>query len=180
MELSAGTECRTALSCWRLCRSQTGATGWLGRQKEGFYAASAGAHGVLRWHDNQGWDAQAKSVPISDIPGSYRPELLPLVLQEIETPRAVGLVALGEHKRQIGGHQQPALRLAAGLHLLAIGISDYNEYNAKNLRLNYAHRDARPRQHNHRHASGLYQVKPQLLSDKDANKVGIPGTKDDV
>ena len=34
------------------------------------------------------WDAAADSVPIADIPGSYRPEVLPFLLQELETARA--------------------------------------------------------------------------------------------
>src|SRR5262249_20626624 len=67
---------------------------------------------------------------------------------------------------------------------LAIGIDAYNEEYAKNLRLNYADRDARDlasaivntqavtdmqgRQ------GGLYAaVEPQVLLDKDANKAGI-------
>jgi WD40 repeat protein len=147
---------------------------WVAWTPEGFYAATAGAHGVLHWHDNQGWDAPAKSVPIADIPGSYRPDLLPLVLQELETPRALGLAALAEHNRQIMLRTNSRVAPGARLHLLAIGISAYNEDYAKNLRLHYAHRDATDL------ASAiastqdaLYQVKPQLLSDKEANKVGI-------
>jgi hypothetical protein len=49
--------------------------------------------GVLRWHVNRGWDAAADSVPIADIPRSYRPEVLPFVLQELETTRTLGRVS---------------------------------------------------------------------------------------
>jgi hypothetical protein len=74
---------------------------WVAWTPEGFYAASPGAHGFLRWHVNRGWDEPADSVPIENIPGSYRPEILPLVLQELETPRALGLAVLAEHNRQV-------------------------------------------------------------------------------
>jgi WD40 repeat protein len=76
-------------------------TNWVAWTPEGFYAASAGAHGVLRWHVNHGWDQPADSVPVEEIPGSYRPEVLPLVLQELETPRALGLAVLAEHNREV-------------------------------------------------------------------------------
>src|SRR5271165_3467294 len=76
-------------------------TNWVAWTPEGFYAATAGAHGVLRWHVNRGWDAPADSVPIADIPGSYRPAMLPLVLQELETPRALGLAVMAEHSREV-------------------------------------------------------------------------------
>ena len=80
-------------------------------------------------------------------------------------------------RAQPGGrdpHQQPG-PAGAQLHLLAIGISAYNEDYAKHLRLNYADRDARDL------ASAIVNtqdslyaaVKPQVLHDKDANKAGI-------
>ncbi len=60
------------------------------------------------------------------------------------------------------------------LHLLTIGIDQYNEEYAKNLRLHFADRDA----HDLASAivntqSALYEVKPTVLLDKDANKTGI-------
>ena len=116
---------------------------WVAWTPEGFYAATPGAHGILRWHVNRGWDAPADGVPVEDIPGSFRPAVLPLVLQELETPRALGLAVLAEHRREVHDpHQQP-VPPGAQLHLLAIGISAYNEDYAKNLRLNFADRDAR-------------------------------------
>jgi hypothetical protein len=76
-------------------------TDWVAWTPEGFYAATAGAQGLLRWHVNRGWDAAADSVAVADIGGFYRPAVLPLVLQELETPRAVGLAVMAEQKQQV-------------------------------------------------------------------------------
>ena len=146
-------------------------TNWVAWTPEGFYAATPGAHGILRWHGNHGWDTAADSVPIEDIPGSYRPAVLPLVLQELETSRAVGLAMLSEHNKEVAIRTHSLLPPGVRLNLLTIGISAY----AKNLRLQYADRDARDL------ASaivvtqeGLYShVTAQALLDKDANRSGI-------
>jgi WD40 repeat protein len=149
-------------------------TNWVAWTPEGFYAATAGAQGVLRWHVNRGWDAAADSIPITEIPGSYRPTVLPLVLQELETPRALGLAIMAEHSREVMLRTNSQVPPGARLHLLAVGISAYNETYAKSLRLHYADRDA------HDLASAidstqasLYQVRPQVLLDKEASKPGI-------
>jgi WD40 repeat protein len=146
---------------------------WVAWTPEGFYAATAGAQGVLRWHVNRGWEP-ADSVPVEDIPGSYRPELLPLVLQENETPRALGLTVLAEHNREVMLRTHSHISPGAKLYLLAIGIDQYNEEYAKNLRLQFADRDA----HDLASAivntqSALYEVKPTVLLEKDANKKGV-------
>jgi hypothetical protein len=149
-------------------------TNWVAWTPEGFYAATAGAQGVLRWHVNRGWDAPADSVQIADIPGSYRPAVLPLVLQELETPRALGLAVMAEHNREVMLRTNSHVPPGARLHLLAIGISAYNEEYAKNLRLYYADRDANDLASAIVNTqSGLYQVQPQVLADKDANRLGI-------
>ena len=92
---------------------------WVAWTPEGFYDATPGAQGVLRWHVNHGWDAPATDVPVADIPGSYRPNVLPLVLQQLETPRALGLAVLAEHneevRRRTNSHVPPGTRL----HLLS-------------------------------------------------------------
>ena len=113
--------------------------------------------------------------PIEDIPGSFRPAVLPLVLQELETPRALGLAVLAEHNKEVAIRTHSQLPPGVQLHLLTIGISAYNEDYAKNLRLHYADRDA------HDLASaiantqeGLYsRVTAQVLLDKDASRGGI-------
>jgi len=150
-------------------------TNWMAWTPEGFFAATPGAHGILRWHVNHGWDAPADSIPIEDIPGSFRPAVLPLVLQELETPRALGLAVLAEHNKDVAIRTHSQLPPGVQLHLLAIGISAYNEDYGKNLRLHYADRDA------HDLASaivntqaGLYShVDAQALLDKDASRGGI-------
>ena len=149
-------------------------TNWVAWTPEGFYAATAGGQGVLRWHVNKGWDP-ADSVPVEDIAGSYRPEVLPLVLQELETPRALGLANLVEHKRQVMLRTHSHIPPGAQLHLLTIGIDQYNEEYAKNLRLQFAARDA------HDLATVIVGTQEALyhvnlvgkLLDKDANKKGI-------
>ncbi len=112
---------------------------------------------------------------IEDIPGSFRPGVLPLVLQEMETPRALGLAVLAEHNRQIKIRTNSRLSPGTKLHLLAIGISAYNEDYAKNLRLQFADRDARDLASAIANTQGsLYaDVKPQMLLDKDTNRGGI-------
>jgi WD40 repeat protein len=150
-------------------------TNWVAWTPEGFYAATPGAHGILRWHVNHGWDAAADSIPIEDIPGSFRPAVLPLVLQELETPRALGLAVLAEHNKEVAIRTHSRLSPGVQLHLLTIGISAYNAEYAKNLRLHYADRDA------HDLASaiantqeGLYsRVDAQALLNQDASRGGI-------
>jgi WD40 repeat protein/uncharacterized caspase-like protein len=149
-------------------------TNWVAWTPEGFYAATAGAHGVLRWHVNHGWDAPADSVPVADIPGSYRPAMLPLVLQELETPRAFGLAGMAEHSHEVMLRTNSHVPPGARLHLLAVGISAYNEDYAKSLRLHYADRDANDLASAIVGTQGsLYQVQPQVLLNKDASKSGI-------
>jgi WD40 repeat protein len=149
-------------------------TDWVSWTPEGYYSATPGAHGLLRWHINNGWDAPASIVAIEDIPGSYRPNVLSLVLDELETQRALGRVILTEHDREIALRTNSRVSPNAQLHLLAIGISAYNEDHAKNLRLRYADRDASDL------ASALmatqasiYHLNPQVLLDEDATRSGI-------
>jgi len=149
-------------------------TNWIAWTPEGFYAATGAAYGILRWHVNRGWDP-ADSVAVEEIPGSFRPSVLPLVLQEMETPRALGLAVLAEHNREIRIRTNSRLPPGTKLYLLAIGISAYNEDYAKNLRLQYADRDARDPASVIANTQGsLYaDIKPQVLLDKTANKDGI-------
>jgi hypothetical protein len=150
-------------------------TNWVAWTPEGFYAATPGARAILRWHKNHGWDASTESVPVDDITGSFRPAVLPLVLHELETPRALGLAVLAEHNKEVAIRTHSQLPPGVQLHVLTVGISGYNEDYAKNLRLHYADRDA------HDLASaivstqeGLYsRVDAQSLTEKDATRGGI-------
>ncbi|MHC4430192.1 MAG: hypothetical protein ACYS0D_16575, partial [Planctomycetota bacterium] len=100
-------------------------TNWVAWTPEGFYAATPGAHGILRWHDNRGWDEPAEAIPIAEIKGSYCPKALPLVLQEMDTVRALGLVELQEHRRAVQVRTRSTVPPGGRLHVLAMGVSDY-------------------------------------------------------
>jgi uncharacterized caspase-like protein len=93
----------------------------------------------------------------------------------METPRALGLAVLAEHNREVMLRTNSRLAPGTRLYLLAIGISAYNEDYAKNLRLQYADRDAHDLASAIANTQGsLYaDVKPQVLLNKDANKAGI-------
>jgi WD40 repeat protein len=148
---------------------------WIAWTPEGFYGATAGAFGVLQWQVNRGFDAAADTVPVYAIPKLRRPEALALVLQELETARALGIADMKAARRDVqiatGSTNAPGARL----HVLTIGVSDYGD-KARNLQLKFAHRDA------HDVASalvntqegGLYAaVKLSLLHDGTADKAGI-------
>jgi WD40 repeat protein len=131
---------------------------WVAWTPEGFYGATPGAHGVLRWHVNRGWDAPGEAVPVSDIPELRRPGILPLVLQEMETARAIGVYEIVKAreavKRQTGSSVAPGARL----HVLAVGVSDYGEQ-ARHLRLDFADQDAQDV------ASALVNTQGSLYAD---------------
>ena len=59
---------------------------WVAWTPEGFYGATPGAFGVLRWHVNRGFDAAAETVPVSDIPRLRRPDALPLCCKSWKRP----------------------------------------------------------------------------------------------
>ena len=117
-------------------------TNWVAWTPEGFYAASPGAHGVLRWHVNQPDWQPAKDYAVADIPGFYRPEAIKLVLQEMETPRAIGLAVMAEQRRKVQLLTNSRVPPGAKLHVLAIGVSHYNEQHGAHLRLKFAQKDA--------------------------------------
>lgn len=117
-------------------------TNWVAWTPEGFYAATPGAHGVLRWHINRPGFATT-SHAVADIPGFHRPDAIPLVVQEMETARALGIATIAEQRRQVALLTQSGVPPGARLHLLAIGVSRYNERHAAHLRLAFADKDAR-------------------------------------
>ena len=100
---------------------------WVAWTPEGFYDATPGAFGVLQWQVNRGFNAAADTVPVNAIPRLLRPDALALVLQELETARALGIadlqVARADVQEATGSEKQPGARL----HVLTIGISDYGE-----------------------------------------------------
>jgi WD40 repeat protein len=148
---------------------------WVAWTPEGFYGATPGAFGVLQWQVNHGSDAATDTVPVSEIPSLRRPDALPLVLQELETARALGIADLKAARREVqivtGATRPPGARL----HVLAIGVSDYGD-KAKDLRLKFADRDAQDLASAlvNTQANGLYaEVKPIFLHDATADKAYI-------
>jgi WD40 repeat protein len=148
---------------------------WVAWTPEGFYGATAGAFGVLQWQRNHGFDAAADTFPVSGIAILRRPDALALVLQELETARAVGIANIKAARRDVLIATGSKKALGATLHVLTIGVSDYGD-KAKDLRLKFAHRDAQDVASAllNTQEGGLYaEVKPQFLLDRTADKAGI-------
>jgi WD40 repeat protein len=160
---------------------------WVAWTPEGFYNATQGALGVLKWEVNRGNDAAAEVVPVSSIPKLRRADVLPLVLQQLETLRALGIADLAaarlEVKLATGADEAPGPRL----YILTIGIDDYGD-KAVGLHLNFATRDAEElanvlvaTQGDTSKGGGLYaKVIPQYLHDETANREGIFGAIDSI
>jgi WD40 repeat protein len=156
---------------------------WVTWTPEGFYDATPGAFGVLRWHINHGPDSAAEAIPIYLIPKLKRPDALPLVLQELETSRALGIADLAAARFDVQRITGAAIAPGARLHVLAIGISDYGD-KAKDLRLKFASKDANDvasallatQGGEFNKNGGLYtDVRFQYLSDEKADRAGIFG-----
>ena len=64
---------------------------WVLWTPEGFYEATPGAEDVLKWVVNHGPDKAATTLPVSAIAKLHRPNALPLVLDKLETARALGV-----------------------------------------------------------------------------------------
>jgi len=156
---------------------------WVAWTPEGFYGATPGAIGVLQWHVNskKGFDAAGFTVPVSKIPKLSRPDALALVLQELETARALGVADMAAARYDVLLATGAAKAPGARLHVLTIGVSKYGD-KAKHLRLKYAHKDARDvasalvntQGSVFNKEGGLYaEVLPIYLHDDTADKVGI-------
>jgi hypothetical protein len=144
---------------------------WVAWTPEGIYAATPGAHGVLRWHVNHGWDAPAEAIPVAEIPETYRPEAIRLVLQTLDIFRAIGLADYAEMRAEV---QRRTVAPGARLHVLTVGVSDYGAA-ATHLKLAFAAADATDVAAALLNTqTGLYaEVRPQRLSNQDATKEGI-------
>jgi hypothetical protein len=77
---------------------------WVAWTPEGFYGATAGAFGLLQWQVNRGFDAAADTVPVHEIPRLRRQDALALVLQELETARALGIADISCPQRRAVRH----------------------------------------------------------------------------
>jgi WD40 repeat protein len=148
---------------------------WVAWTPEGFYGATPGAFGVLQWQINRGFDAAPDTVPVSAIARLRRPDALALVLQEMETARALGIADMKAARRAVQIATHSAKAPGARLHVLTIGVSEYGD-KAKDLRLKFAHRDAQDVASAllNTQGGGLYaEVMPQFIHDGTANKDGI-------
>ena len=125
-------------------------------------------------------EAAGDALPVSSIPLLKRPDALPLVLQELETVRALGIADLAAGRFAVQAFTGAAIGPGARLHVLSIGISHYGE-KATNLRLQFASKDANDvasallaTQGGEFNKAGLYaDVRPQYLSDDQADRAGI-------
>ena len=154
---------------------------WVAWTPEGFYDATPGAFGVLKWHVNRGNDAAADAVPVSAIPRLKRPDALPLVLQELETARALGIADMAAARYDVQMATGASVAPGARLHILTIGISDYGD-KATSLRLKFAAKDANDvasallatQGSELNKKGGLYaEVRPQYLHDGEADRAAI-------
>jgi uncharacterized caspase-like protein len=129
---------------------------------------------------NRGVDAAATTVPVSVIPQLSRPDAIPLVLQELETARALGIADMTRARTAVQVATGAAKAPGARLHVLAIGISNYGE-KAKHLHLDFASKDARDvatallaqRSEVNRLGSLYAEVLPIFHYDEQANKAQI-------
>ena len=148
---------------------------WVAWTPEGFYGATPGAYGVLRWHVNRGWDAGRR-----DHAGERDPAAAPAArfcrscCRRWRPPERSGSTICSRRCARSSCAPARRVRPGAQLHVLAVGVSDYGEA-AKQLRLRYAHKDA----HDIASAllstqSSLYaKVEPQVLRDTEATRGGI-------
>jgi Caspase domain len=157
-------------------------TNWVAWTPDGFYTATPGAHGVLRWHVNHGWDAPGETIPVSDIAELRRPEVLPLVLQEMDIVQALGLAELNEARLATQRRLNSGVKPGTQLHVLAVGVGDYSEENAKHLRLEFADDDALDVASAHFNTQGsLYaKVNTQALRNDEATRAGISRALDTI
>lgn len=145
---------------------------WVAWTPEGFYDASPGARGVLRWHVNRGWDQAADSVPVETIPELYRPDLIPGALTEGGIAAMVPAREMAEVdaaiKRRLAPPDGPRL------HVLTVGINDYGD-KAKGVALDFARHDAeRVRDVLDGYQGRFFgRVAPQILTDAQATREGI-------
>jgi WD40 repeat protein len=115
---------------------------WVAWTPEGYFASTAGALGVLRWHANNEQDerAFASALPAASIPGLRRPDILPLALETTDPIVAAGLAQTGVLRSAVQVSTGTTKPPGATLHVLAIGI---NYSNWSSLTLHYADKDAR-------------------------------------
>ena len=114
---------------------------WVLWTPEGFYEATPGAEDVLKWVTNHGPDQAASTRPVSAIAKLHRPDALRLVLDQLETERAVGIAEVAAARLDVQTVTGSARPPGAVLHVLAIGVDKFGD-KAGGLHLDYAAKDA--------------------------------------
>jgi WD40 repeat protein len=114
---------------------------WVLSTPEGFYEATLGAQEVLKWVVNHGPDKAATTLPVSAIPRLHRPDALPLVLQELETSRALCVADVAAARLAVQRATGSAKPPGGVLHVLSIGVDKFGD-KAGGLHLDYAAADA--------------------------------------
>jgi hypothetical protein len=185
MVRSAGVAPTTGPNCSRCKCSQT-KKDWVLWTPEGFYAATDGANDVLKWVVNHGPDEAAKTYSVSSIPELHRPDALKLVLNQLETARALGIADIAAARVSVQNATGSLKPPGAVLHVLAIGIDHFGD-KAGTLHLDYAADDAREvastllNQKSTPDKATLYvDVKPVLLRDQKAGRKAILDAIDDM
>jgi uncharacterized caspase-like protein len=126
---------------------------------------------------SQSRDGQRGHDALSAIPKLHRPDALPLVLDELETARALGIADVAEARLLVQAATGSAIPPGVVLHVLTIGIDHFGD-KAGGLKLDYAVADA------HDVASALVasqagktgryaEVELQYLPDDKAGHVAI-------
>jgi uncharacterized caspase-like protein len=108
---------------------------------EGFYEATPGAEGALKWVVNHGPDKAATTLPVSAIAKLHRPDALKLVLDELEIERALGVDDMTQARLDVQAKTGSAKPPGGVLHVLAIGVDTFGD-KAGGLHLDYAAQDA--------------------------------------
>jgi WD40 repeat protein len=114
---------------------------WVLWTPEGFYEATPGAQDVLRWVVNHGPDKAATTLPVSAIAKLHRPDALRLVLDQLETERALGIAEVAAARLDVQTATGSAKPPGGVLHVLAIGVDTFGD-KAGGLHLDYAAEDA--------------------------------------
>jgi WD40 repeat protein len=114
---------------------------WVLWTPEGFYEATDGAKDALKWVINRGSDSAATTFSVSAIPRLHRPDALKLVLDQLETARALGIADIATARVDVQNATGSLAPPGAVLHVLAIGIDHFGD-KAGSLHLDYAADDA--------------------------------------
>ncbi len=160
---------------------------WVLWTPEGFYEATPGAQNVLKWVVNHGPDRAATTLPVSAIAKLHRPNALPLVLNELETARALGVDDMTQARLDVQAKTGSEKSPGGVLHVLAIGVDKFGD-EAGGLRLDYAVEDAHDiattlleSQRGAPDKASLYaDVNVTYLTNEQAGKTAIEDALDDM